>query len=57
MQGRFLNSLSVKRISVLLDILVPFLLYYSMNNHNQILSWLLVGIVAIIRILLVTVSK
>ena len=57
MQDKLLNSLSVKRISVLLDILLPFLLYYSMNNHNQILSWLLVGIVVIIRILLVTVSK
>jgi len=57
MQDRLLNSLFVKRISVILDILIPFLLYYSMNNHNQILSWLLVGIVVIIRILLVTVSK
>jgi len=57
MQDRLLNSLFVKRISVILDILLPFLLYYSMNNHIQILSWLLVGIVVIIRILLVTVSK
>jgi hypothetical protein len=57
MQDRLLNSYSVKRISILLDILLPFMLYYSMNNHNQILSWFLVGIVVIIRILLVTVSK
>lgn len=57
MQDRLFNSLSVKRTSVILDILLPFLLYYSMNNLNQILSWLLVGIVVIIRILLVTVSK
>lgn len=57
MQDRPFNTLSVKRISVFLDILLPFLLYYSMNNHIQILSWLLVGIVVIIRILLVTVSN
>ena len=57
MQDRFLNPVSVKRTSVILDILLPFLLYYSMNNHIQILSWFLLGIVVIIRVLLVIVSK
>lgn len=57
MQDRLLNSFSIKRLSVVLDILVPFLLYYSMNSHNQIMSWILVGIIVIIRILLVLVSK
>jgi len=57
MLERILNPVSVKRTSVLFDILLPFLLYYSMNSHFQVLSWLLVGIVVIVRVLLVTVSK
>ena len=57
MHDKLLNPVSVKRTSVLLDILLPFLLYYAMTSHNQILSWLLMGIVVIIRVLLVTVSK
>ena len=57
MQDRILTPVSVKRTSVLLDILLPFLLYFAMNSHYQILSWLLLSIVVIIRILLVIVSK
>jgi len=57
MREKLLNPVSVKRTSILLDILLPFLLYYAMTNHNQILSWLFVGIVVIIRVMLVTVSK
>ena len=57
MQAKFLNSVSVKRASVILDIFLPFLLYYSMINHSKILSWLLVGILVIMRVLLVTISK
>ena len=57
MPEKLLNPVSVKRTSVLSDILLPFLLYYAMTSHNQILSWLFVGIVVIIRVLLVTVSK
>ncbi len=57
MPKKLLNPVSVKRTSVLLDILLPFLLYYAMTSHNQILSWLFVGIVVTIRVLLVIVSK
>jgi|GEM_PF-5032155 len=57
MHERLLNPVFVKRTSILLDILLPFLLYYAMNSHNQILSMLFVGIVVFIRVLLVAVSK
>lgn len=57
MRNSFFNPVSIKRTSVLLDILLPFLLYFAMNSHVQFLSWLLVGIVVFIRALLVAVSK
>ena len=57
MQVKFLNSVSVKRISVVLDILIPFLLYVSLNGKILVVSWLLLGILVIMRVLLVVVSK
>jgi hypothetical protein len=57
MQVKFLNSIFVKRISVILDILIPFLLYISLNNHILLLSWLLLGILVFVRVLLVIISK
>lgn len=57
MRDRSINPDAIKRSSVLLDILIPFLLYFAMNSHIQYLSWLLVGIVVFIRILLVIFCK
>ena len=54
---KFLNSNTVKRSSVVLDILIPFLLYYSLNNQNLFLSWLLLGTVVLVRVILVAVIK
>jgi len=54
---KFLNSDVVKRSSVVVDILIPFLLYYSLNNQNLILSWLLLGTVVLVRVILVAVIK
>jgi len=54
---KFLNSNLVKRSSVVLDILIPFLLYYSLKNQNLFLSWLLLGTVVLVRVILVAVIK
>jgi hypothetical protein len=53
----FLNSNSVKRTSIILDILLPLLLYWSINSHAIILPWLLLGAVILARVLLVLVIQ
>ena len=53
----FLNSTLVKQASVILDVLIPIILFWSLNYHNSILSWLLLGTVAFVRVLLVLVSQ
>jgi hypothetical protein len=47
----------VKQVSIFLDILIPFLLFYTLNNNSQVVSWLLLGTVGFIRILLVITGK
>ncbi len=55
--NKFLNPNSVKRTSIILDIIIPFLLYYSLIHNKLILAWLLLGMVVIVRVFLVLVSK
>jgi hypothetical protein len=54
---KYFKTDTIKQISIFLDILVPFLLFFSLNNNNQILSWLLLGCVVFARIFLVIKSK
>jgi hypothetical protein len=54
---KFFNPDSIKRTSIFLDILIPFLLFYSLIYHNLFLSWFFLVVVITFRILLVMVSQ
>lgn len=57
MQTKFMNSKTIKRTSVIVDILVPFMLYFSLKAQNLILSVLLLLAVVLTRVLLVIIRK
>lgn len=52
-----MNSKTIKRTSVIVDILVPLMLYFSLKTQNLILSALLLFVVIITRVLLVIARK
>lgn len=57
MQTKFINSKTVKRSSVVVDILVPFMLYFFLKAQNLFISALLMITVILTRVLLVIVRK
>jgi hypothetical protein len=57
MQTKFINSKTVKRASVVVDILVPFMLYFSLKAQNLFISALLMITVILAKVLLVIVRK
>jgi len=51
---KFINSITKKPkiISIILDLLIPFLLYFSLQNGFQWSAWILFGVIVLIRSLI-----
>ena len=52
-----INLATVKRISIITDIVVPVALYFALINQINIIAWALLGIVTMTRLALVIVTK
>ncbi len=52
-----LNSANISRISIAVDIMIPFALYYAMINNSHVIAWVFLGIVVMTRLALVITTK
>lgn len=52
-----MNLAKIKNFAVFTDVLLPILLYISLNHQNQLISWILAGTLTAIRLSLVIIEK
>jgi hypothetical protein len=52
-----INSAKISRISIAVDIVIPFALYQAMINNSDVVAWALLGIVVMTRLALVITTK